>query len=158
MVRLSAVTPLIAPGTGAFVATYTNNPNVSTEWFNFVNTYEEARVLATLVRFVPNAVNFTIATDTKFYAPCVWAVDRVAGLSAPATMALAFQKSNAVCKSIQQRHSVAVKAGSAQEMLFQSSASIAPTWQTTFVMDTYSASAGYGAVFIEYVVQLRNRS
>jgi hypothetical protein len=158
VVRLSAVVPVVAPLSGALSQIFTNNPNTSTEWFNFVSTWEEARVLAQTVHYVPSKLNFTIATDTNFYSPCVWAFDRVAGLSAPASIALAFQKADSKASSIQKENTMRVRAGSSQEMLFQATASIAPTWQVTLTSDTVSPSASYGVVFIEYLVQLRNRA
>jgi hypothetical protein len=60
--------------------------------------------------------------------------------------------------SIQDKVTIGVKAGSAQEMLFRGILSTGGTWQVTVNADSLAASSVYGVVFIEYLVQFRNRA
>jgi len=160
VVRLSYAFDIATSLGGAILYGLTNNPSASTEWSGYVTLYEEYRVLGTTHSWIPARTDYINAASAGplLFRPVVFAVDRNAGISVPLSVASAWQKSNAVAINIQKPHRTEIRAGSAQEMLFLTTASPAATWQWTMTAQSLDASTFYGTVFTEYFVQFRNRA
>jgi hypothetical protein len=156
LVRLVTTGNLSSNALYSISSAYANNPNTSAEWSNYLNLYEEFRCVAQRLMYIPFYTNF--GPTTTLHAPIVWSIDRNVAFVTPTTVNAAFQHSNARVRSTQSPVTIAVKASSSAEMLFQPMLSPAGTWQITAVAQSLAASTSYGVVFIEYLVQFRNRT
>lgn len=157
VLRRFTFTSVVSSGiSGIIFLGFGNDPSVSAEWSSYVNLYEEHRVLATRFRFEPIEVNYTLSTSTRVHAAVVYSLNRNAGLTPPASIAAAFQKSNAIVRNTQQPFVYSTKAGSAQEMLFRATTAPGATWQLDMNADGVSVSTSYGVMFQEFLVQFRN--
>jgi len=157
LARLSIVSVISSSSGGSIAIQYQNVPSSSVEWSNYFNLYEEFRVVAQRVTWQPTRTNF-VTTGPILYGPAVYTVDRNAGLSPPTSVSGAFQKSNAVVANIQKPHRSVIRAGTAQEMLFQQVTSPGGTWAWAMTCTGLDPSTVYGVVFVEYLVQFRNRA
>ncbi len=158
VVRLSYAVALTSGVSGAIFQSFQNDPSLCAEWSSYVGLYEEHRVLSTVHRFMPTAINYTTSSDTKVYGNIVWSLNRNAGLTPPANSFAAWQKSNAIIRNAQQSATFQTKAGSAQEMLFRATTAPGATWQLDANGEGFSISATWGTVYVEFLIQFRNRA
>jgi len=160
--RLTQVLAVTSTAGGLIAISINDNPNSCTEWASWVNLYEEYRCIGQRVRYVPFYERFipsgVVAATVLAQAPVVFACDRDASLSPPATLDIAFHKSNARTGNTCRQEAFEIRAGTAQEMLFKTTAAPNAQWNWTMTATNLSASGLYGQLFVEWFVQFRNRA
>jgi len=152
---ISVVTFSVSPG----ALRWTNDPSALTGWSSYVNAWAEYRVLSSRIRFVPNQMNFAnTAGLANNLAPVVWFVQRDSGAPAPISMTSAFEFDTAQPASIQQRRTIAVRAGTSTEMAFVNCRTPGATWAVGVAQDSLSALTQYGLTYQEHLVQFRSQT
>jgi hypothetical protein len=142
---------------GAFA--FPNDPSGSGEWSLFAGQWQEYRVLAHKLRFIPFLKNFNNApSSANLYGPMVWIIERDAGAALPTSMSAAFQSESAKIASVQDRMTIGVKAGSSQEMLFNPVRTTGGSWKVVVNQDSLTPLTIYVLVYQEFLVQIRNRA
>jgi len=104
-------------------------------------------------------MNFNLApSTTNLYGSLLWTVSRDAGSTLPSSITAAFQSETSRAFSVQEKSGIAVKAGSSQEMLFNNVRATGASWKVIVNADSLTGVVVYGLVYVEYLVQFRNRA
>lgn len=145
------------PLTGQISIPFVNSPVGYTEFSAVAGLYQEYRTLAQRVRWIPSAINYPSTASAILQGPLVFGVNRNAGTGTPNNILLASSNTDIVLGHTQTRMSKSVRAGSAQEMLFLTTATPAGTWTIYLLSDPIlTVSQTYGYFLSELLVQFRN--
>jgi len=153
-------TPITTPGISTQLSyAFTNSPTGYDEFSAVGALYQEYRVLAQRVRWIPLYINFVgSATYVAVgHGPVVFGLNRNAAAGVPISLARALTNTDAVLGHTQTRMTKTVRSGTAQEMLFITTGGPAATWLTYLVSDAILTSGTtYGYVESELLIQFRN--
>jgi len=158
--RFVLFSPIVTPGISAQISyAFTNNPSGYSEFSAVGALYQEYRVLAQRIRWIPLYINFVgSATYVAVgHGPLVFGLNRNAAAGVPISLQLALNNTDTVLGHTQTRMTKTIRSGTAQEMLFITTGGPAATWLTYLVSDPILTSATtYGYVESELLVQFRN--
>lgn len=132
---------------------FSANPTSLNNWSLWANDWNEYRILAMEVEFVP-AYEHSFPTNTAIGGLHAMFVDRTSVIGTP-TLSQVLNNEGSVYASINQRLKLIVKATGAEEMSWVPVNSPVTTWVVRGTSTQLSISTTYGNYIISYLVEFR---
>lgn len=152
--RMSRVVSATSNGSGVLSAIINNDPSNYTSWADFTPLFDEYRVLAMEVHYVPN-VNNTYNT-TYLPQPVIHVWDRDAS-GALTSLGQGMDYESAVPSNINVPFKGHVKMTGSEDSAFINTAAPVKTWSYFNYASGLTASTTYGSYFVQILVQFRGR-
>lgn len=154
LLNFGIVVPVQSNGSGKILAVYGSNPASCADWTTAGQLYDEFRVLAMRLHFVPTNKYYKGLTIT---APAIIGIDRD-DATAPTTANQVIVKESARLVSIEDEFWITVKmSGNDEATWLDAATSTVQAFCVKMYSDGLSNSITYGSLFIQYLVQFRGK-
>jgi len=157
IVRVLAVAGLITTNvSGNLQYTITNDPSLSPDWVSYTPLYEEYRVIAMELQWVPYCTRWGNVTNTAFFQNALaYAASRNATATA-ASIAAVMSYPSGHLTNMQTPWKLVIKMDNVSEASFFNVAGVGGTWAALVYATGLSASTTYGAYSVRLRVQFRS--
>jgi len=155
VVELTVPATAVTSGAGLLANTIGMNPSGFTDWTaSYKNVYDEYRVLASTMEYVPNYNN--TFNSALAQAPFILGTDRDSN-SVPANYGAAINYESAIVGNTGTRTTIHAKMTGSEDAGFSTTATTPVPWYHWYFGTGLTATTVYGMFFIRILVQFRAR-
>lgn len=147
--------PVTSTAGGVIADAIQDNPNASPDWVNVAATFAEFRILAMLVRFIPNVTGAT--QGTLLYAPFYVVLDLSSNFTFLASYSAASNYPIARVKSLNEPWDMSHRMRGVEEATFASIGVMNGEYSFKTFASGLTPSTVYGRIFVRWKCQFRGR-
>jgi len=157
VVRLAYVAQGNTGITGILSLSATNNPTVTTDFSTFASQFLEYRTLVVSATWRPRDAGFSSTSTPNIQAPILQWISRTSPIGIPSSQQSAWDNDGAIARNIGQGFKATWRMSGTPDADWKQTTSPVSTGGVGLYSDGLTASAFYGNLFIEMLVQFRSR-
>jgi len=150
-------TPLTSNSSGVISAIVTNNPTLSPDWVNITPLWEEYRIIATELHWVPFYTAFNGLTSALAQGSLAVATSRNPTVGTPLSLGSVLGYGDSRLLNTQRTFRMITRMDNTLEAGFTNVSAVGSTWAYVIYASNMTGSTPYGTLHLIYRIQLRSQ-